>query len=460
MSENVIWSPHEGQQTTALSTDAHTCLYGGARGGGKTEAGLAWLVDPMYLEHPQYRALVLRRNYDDLRDWIDRAKYFYRYLGMTAVGNPTEFRFPNGAKIRTGHLSEESAFEKYLGHQYHKMLIEEVTMIPDELSFERVASPDRSPHIELPPRIYLTTNPGGQGHQWVKERFVKDPNEVIAGKGGRTQCFIPSTIYDNPTLLKSDPDYVKQLESLPEELREMWLYGNWDVFEGQFFSNFKDRDHVIEPQEIPDGWYKYRCIDYGMRAPFVCLWFAVDYDGNVYFYREHYVEGRELNHHIQQIKELSGDEDYMATIIDPSTSIKNPQNTNKSDGIAPSNMSIADIMLFAGIPTIRANNDRMSGWNLVRQYLHTSNDPKEDTGASIKIFNNCKNLIMEFKSAIYHKSRVEDLDTTKMDHALDSCRYGLMHLGKPRVIKKVDWFQKAIEDLQNDGNGSTAVGHS
>ena len=102
----------------------------------------------------------------------------------------------------------------------------------------------------------------------------------------------------------------------------------------------------------------------------------------------------------------------------------------------------------------------MSGWNLVRQYLHISNYPKEDTGASIKIFHNCKNLIMEFKSAIYHKSRVENLDTTKMDHALDAMRYGLMHLGKPRINKEVDWFQKAIEDLQNDGNGSTAVGHS
>ena len=80
MGDNVIWSPHEGQQTIALSTDAHTILYGGARGGGKTESGLAWLVDPVYLEHPQYRALVLRRNYDDLRDWIDRAKFFYRYF--------------------------------------------------------------------------------------------------------------------------------------------------------------------------------------------------------------------------------------------------------------------------------------------------------------------------------------------------------------------------------------------
>ena len=110
----------------------------------KTDAGLAWLIEPQYLDNPQYRALVLRRNYDDLRDWIDRAKFFYRFLDVQTVGNPTEFRFPSGAKFRTGHLSEDTAFQKYLGHQYHKLLIEEVTLIPNELDYERVTSSVRS----------------------------------------------------------------------------------------------------------------------------------------------------------------------------------------------------------------------------------------------------------------------------------------------------------------------------
>lgn len=458
MKDNVIWRPHKGQQTLALAVDAHIVLYGGARGGGKTEAGLAWLVDPDYLHHSQYRALVLRRNYDDLRDWIDRAKYFYRYLDVSAVGNPTEFRFPNGAKIRTGHLSEDSAFEKYLGHQYHKMLIEEVTLIPEELQFERVASAVRSPHKELKPRIFLTTNPGGQGHQWVKDRFVTDSNKVINGKGGRTQVFIPAKIYDNPTLIEADPDYVKQLESLPTELKRMWLDGDWDVFQGQFFSTFKRDLHVIEPQEIPRGWYRYRCIDYGYKAPFCCLWFAVDYDQNVYVYREHYEAGKELGHHIKRIKELSGDEDYMATIIDPSTSIRNPQNTNKPGSVAPSNMSIADIMLFQGVASIRANNDRMSGWNLIREYLKEKD--KDEKGADIKIFNNCENLIKEFTTAIYSKSKVEDLDTHGKDHALDSLRYGLMHLGKPHYIEEKSWMEKEIDKMLNDGEIFTAIGQS
>lgn len=456
MSDNVIWTPHEGQQTKALSVDAHTVLYGGARGGGKTEAGLAWLIEPQYLDNPQFRALVLRRNYDDLRDWIDRAKFFYRFLDVQTVGNPTEFRFPSGAKFRTGHLSEDTAFQKYLGHQYHKLLIEEVTLIPNELDYERVTSSVRSPHPEMPPRIFLTTNPGGQGHNWVKKRFVKDPNEVIIGGNDRTQVFIPSTIYDNPTLVESDPDYVKQLESLPEELRKMWLLGDWDVFQGQFFSTFNRAEHVVDPYEIPESWYKYRCIDYGYRAPFACLWFAVDFDQNVHVYREHYEAGQELHYHINKINELSGDEDYMATIIDPSTYISNPQNTNRSDVIAPSNQSIADIMLFKGIPTMRANNNRMSGWNLVREYLHETNT-KDKKGGDIKIFKNCSNLIEEFATAIYSKSKPEDLDTDGSDHALDSLRYGLMHLGKPHLVKEKTWIEKEIALLQKDENTYTGL---
>ena len=447
MSDNVIWQPHKGQQTRALSTDAFCIAYGGARGGGKTDCGLAWLIEPKYLDHPQYRALVLRRNYDDLRDWIDRAKFFYRFLGFTTVGNPTEFRFPSGAKIRTGHLSEDSAFQKYLGHQYHKLLIEEATLIPNEIDYERVASAVRSPHKELPPCIFLTTNPGGAGHKWFKDRFVKKPNKVIKGKDGRTQCFIPAKIYDNPTLLESDPDYVKQLESLPDELRRMWLDGDWEVFQGQYFDTFKRDVHTIKPIPIPDSWYRYRVIDYGYRAPFCCLWLAVDYDQNVYIYREHYVAGRELHYHMNKIKELSGDEDYMATIIDPSTYISNPQNTNRSDVTAPSNKSIADILLFNGIPTVRANNNRMSGWNLVREYLQEKNQ-KDKNGGNLRIFENCENLINEFTTAIYDKHRVEDLDTKGDDHGLDCTRYALMHLGKPHLVKEKTWFEKELDLLQ------------
>ena len=186
-----------------------TVLYGGARGGGKTEAGLAWLIEPQYLDNPQYRALVLDVIMTtDVIGLIGLSFFIVSLMYRLLVTLPS-FCFPSGAKFRTGHLSEDTAFQKYLGHQYHKLLIEEVTPRPNELDYERVTSSVRSPHLGNA----LTTNPGGQGHQWVKKRFVKDPNKVITGTNDRTQCFIPSTIYDNPTLVESDPDYVKQLET-------------------------------------------------------------------------------------------------------------------------------------------------------------------------------------------------------------------------------------------------------
>ena len=109
MAEKILWKPHKGAQTLALQQTAKEILFGGSRGGGKTSAGIAWMIEPTYLNHPNYRGLVIRRNYDDLRDWIDRAKLFYRSLGVKVAGNPAEFTFPSGAKIRTGHLADSDA---------------------------------------------------------------------------------------------------------------------------------------------------------------------------------------------------------------------------------------------------------------------------------------------------------------------------------------------------------------
>ena len=228
MTENILWQPHKGAQTTALQQSSFEILYGGARGGGKTEAGLAWMIEPTYLMNEKYRGLVIRRNYDDLRDWIDRAKMFYRSLGVKVTGNPAEFNFPSGAKIRTGHLADSDATYKYLGHEYHKILIEELTIIPDEENYLRLISTCRSTVKGLEPQVFCTTNPGGAGHMWVKQRFVDvaREREYIDPVTDRTRVFIPSRVYDNPTLMENDPDYVKTLKGLPEELRDAWLEGS------------------------------------------------------------------------------------------------------------------------------------------------------------------------------------------------------------------------------------------
>ena len=444
--DNIIFQPHPGPQTEALQRSEYEILYGGARGGGKTTAGMAWLIHPDYIKHPLYRALVIRRNYDDLKDWIDRARFMWRSFEMEVVGNPAEFRFASGAKIRTGHLQDRDSYTKYLGHEYHRLVLEEASLIPNELDYLRLISSVRSTISELRPSIFLTTNPGGPGHLWLRDRFVNHARNksYTDPTTGRTRIFIPAKVTDNPTLMKEDPHYIKSLEALPDELKRAWLDGDWDIFAGQYFKKWRHDVHVIDPIEIPNHWYKYRAIDYGYAAPFCCLWLAVDYDRNVYVYKEHYEAGQDLNYHIDKIKEKSEKEEYMATLGDPSMWIRNPQNTNKSDTTAPSHQGIAHIMQFAGINMIKANNDRINGWNLIRQYL----DHGKELKPKIKVFSTCENLIRTLPSMIHDDRRPEDLDTKQEDHAMDALRYGLYHIGKPPEVQETKpWVQREIEKL-------------
>jgi len=227
-----VRSAHKGPQTRALQRLEFEVLYGGARGGGKTDAGLAWLLYD--IGNPKYRALVIRRNADDLSDWIDRARQMYQGTGAEVVGKPAIIRFPSGAIIRTGHLKDEWAYTKYQWHEYHKILIEELTQIPNEESYMRLISSARSTVDGLKPQIFCTTNPWNIWHIWVKKRFV---DVALAGDvyidpiSERGRIFIPAKIEDNPTLMEKDPEYVKYLDSLPEDLRNAWRHGSWDVFD-------------------------------------------------------------------------------------------------------------------------------------------------------------------------------------------------------------------------------------
>lgn len=230
------WRPHPKQEQALLSTAFET-LYGGARGGGKTDAGVVFLLYDH--DSPDYRALVIRKNHEDLKDWIDRARNLYAATGAKFVGNPVEIHFPNGGKIFTGHFKDDNSYTKYQGQEYCRMLIEELTQIPSEELYMKLVSSCRSTK-GLRPMIFATANPGGAGHAWVKKRFI-DPS--VPGKvfidpiSGRTRVFIPATVEDNPTIMAKDPDYVKFLDSLPEDLREQWRKGNWNmnVIKGAYF---------------------------------------------------------------------------------------------------------------------------------------------------------------------------------------------------------------------------------
>ena len=234
----LIWEPTP-LQFEALETTADEVLFGGSRGGGKTDAALQWLLYD--IDNPALRQLVIRRNATDLTDFIDRARLKYEPMGAKFRGNPTEIHFPCGSKIYTGHLGTPDAYTKYQGWEIQRLLMEEVTHIPSEKLYEKLLGSVRSTVKGIKCQIFLTTNPGGPGHEWVKDRFCigTRPNKIRFAQNGRTFIYIPATIRDNPHLMEKDPGYLKYLQNLPEDLREQWLNGSWDDFDidGAYYIN-------------------------------------------------------------------------------------------------------------------------------------------------------------------------------------------------------------------------------
>lgn len=246
------WSPTD-KQREALERTEKEVAYGGARGGGKTEAGIVW---PLYkVQEPHYAGLVIRKNSTDLVGWIERAKHIYSRTGATLAGNPPVFRWPNGARVETGHLKDENAYEKYQGNEYQDLIIEELTQIPREENYLKLISSCRSTIPGIRAQIFTTFNPGGPGHKWVKKRFglygiPKEPVITIDSETGLSRVFIPAKVFDNPHILKNDPDYLSMLNGLPNGLREAWRDGSWDSFEisGAYFT--KELAQAVEEKRI------------------------------------------------------------------------------------------------------------------------------------------------------------------------------------------------------------------
>jgi len=247
------WNPHPGPQTEALSRSEREILYGGARGGGKTEAGRAWLAEPEYIGNPRFRSLVIRKNFKDLSDWISKARVLYH--GMAQItSTPAEIRWNAGGVTVMGHWADPSAISQYLGHEFQKMLIEEITdCLPTEVEYLKLLGSARSSVSELVPQVFCTTNPGGRGHAWVKKRWVDVAlnKTYIDPETMQSRIFIPAKIEDNPTLCEADPAYLAYLDSLPPRLRAAWRDGSWDLAEGAFFSTFGR--HMAEASfQIPE----------------------------------------------------------------------------------------------------------------------------------------------------------------------------------------------------------------
>lgn len=440
----IIWQP-QPKQILFMECPEYEALYGGAAGGGKSDALLVEALRQVHISH--YKGVIFRKTYPQLSELIDRSRTIYSKCFPKAKYNGTEhcWTFPSGARIYFGNMQHAKDKINYQGKCYDFIAFDELTHFSwDEYSYMF----SRNRPSGKGTRVYMraTTNPGGIGHGWVKDRFISaappmTPIEEVMNvpipdgtikKLKRKRIFIPSTVFDNQQLLQNDPNYLANLAMLPEAEKNALLYGSWDSFDGQVFTEWKndpqhyeDRQftHVIKPFRIPGHWRIYRGFDFGYSKPFSVAWYAVDEEGVVYRIKEFYGCTGEPNtgvkmevHEIaRQIKAIENEDEVLKgrKIL----GIADPSIFDESRG-----ESIAAMMEKHRVYWDKGDNTRIAG----KMQYHYRFAFDNDGFPMFYCFDTCKHFIRTIPSLVYDQLKVEDIDTKQEDHIYDECRYVLM----------------------------------
>ena len=378
------------RQREFFSSRARYTAYGGARGGGKSWA-LRRKLTALCLRYAGIRCLLVRRSYAELR--ANHVTPFLSEYGAIVRYSEGEkaLLFPNGSRITLGYCSANRDVLRYQGQEYDIIAIDEATQL-SEFQFSIFKACLRGVG-QVPRRMYLTCNPGGVGHGWVKRLFVD--RDFRPGERAEDYRFVPAVVYDNPHLLAADPDYVRQLESLPAKLKDAWLYGRWDVFEGQFFPEFREERHVVLPHRIPPGLRCFAALDYGFDM-LACLLLGIDRRGDLYVLRELCRPNLTLGQAALAVVALCRDSsvDYL---------VASPDLWNRRQDTGRSGFEI--LQGTQGMPPMTpADNRRIPGWRVLREYLQ----PGDETAPRLYVSSDCRELIRCLPALLCDSTRTED----------------------------------------------------
>ena len=399
------------------------------------------------------KVLLLRRTMPELRSnhIIPLQSELYGY----AIYKQDEraFLFPNGSRLMLGYCDNEGDLPQYQGQEYDVIIFEEATHFPEAwITFINTSL--RTTRTDFKPRVYYTTNPGGVGHEYIKRIFID--RQYKEGENPDDYEFIPALVYDNKVLMEANPEYIDMLKALPEHKRKAHLDGDWDVYEGQVFeefrndsSHYEDRryTHVIKPFEPPKEWKIWRSFDFGYSKPFSCAWWAVDYDGRIYRILELYgcVKNEadvgvrwspdEIFKEIARIENehewLRGKHIY---------GVADPAIWDKSHGI-----SIAETGEKYGVYFDKGDHKRLAGWMQVHYRLQFD----ENGIPMMYIFSNCKAFTRTIPTLMYDDHKPEDIDTKLEDHVADETRY-LCMANPMKPVKAVERVPAVYNPLDDD----------
>ena len=450
MVELRIGQPSERQKLMLEARTKHVA-FGGARGGGKSWA-VRTKAKLLALRYPGIKILIVRRTYPELIN--NHIQILRSELLNIARYNDKDkvLRFENGSSINFTYCARDTDLDRLQGQEYDIICLDEATQL-SEWQMKTITACLRGVN-DFPKRVYYTCNPGGQGHGYIKRIFIDKKYEE--GEDPEDYTFIQSLVTDNKALMESQPDYIKQLEALPEKLRRAWLLGDWDIFEGQFFEDFRERPdlalcaeagiepeqamkerrftHVIEAFKPPREWKLYRSFDWGYSRPFSCGWWAVDFDGRIYRILELYGCTRTPNEGLKwtpekvfaKIREVEDTHPWLkGRKIE---GVADPAIWDESGG-----ESIAETASKYRVYFSPGDHVRIPGW--MQCHYRLSFD--ENGIPMMYVFDTCKAFIRTVPLMIYDEYDPEDLDTELEDHVCDEWRYFCMS----RPIKPVATHQ-------------------
>lgn len=414
-------------------------------GGGKSDSLLVEAT--RQVEIPHYKGIIFRKTFPQLADLIDRSTELYKSAFPRAVYNTSGhyWTFPSGAKIYFGNMQRVQDRTKYQGRRFDFVGFDELTHFTwEEYSYMYSRNRPGGPGT----RVYMraTANPGGIGHGWVKSHFITvappltrviQRMPIVDPEGNkieirRSRIFVPATVFDNKKLLENDPNYIANLAMLSENDRNALLYGDWDSFSGQVFTEWRNDPagyksqkftHVIEPFDIPQHWKIYRGYDFGYSKPFSFGWYAVDGDNTVYRIAEYYGctgtpnEGLKMEAAQQAIKAKQIENEHPYLKGKKIYGIADPAIFEESSG-----ESIGSIMSKAGLYFDKGDHTRIPG----KMQFHHRFAFDENGRSKFYVFNTCKHFIRTIPSLVYDTTHVEDIDSSQEDHIYDECRYVLM----------------------------------
>ncbi len=430
----IEWNPgvaNEKQKQFFNSKTLYTA-YGGAKGGGKSWA-VRVLAGYGAFRYEGIRILILRATYNELEQnhILPMQKLIpselYSYNGTSHI-----MTFYNGSTIKFGHWSGEQSEQEYQGIEYDWIFIDEATQFT-ERTFNYLGGCLRGVS-NIPKRMYLTCNPGGVGHRWVKRLFIdkryktncENPEE---NENPDDYTFIFATVEDNFAIMNGSPTYLRQLASMPENVRRAYRYGDWEAIGGNYFPELSEATHVRKPFKIPNNWIIYRSFDYGLDM-FAAHWYAVDTDGRAWCFREFNEKGLIVQEAAARLRDHTLPVERVSATYAPPDMWNRQKDTGKT---------MAELFMLNHVGIIKAENNRVQGHMMIKdmlapmplndsyvKQLYSQNGeqpPKMLPG--LMFFSNCENTIKDLIDIQADEVNPNDCAKEPHDltHNVDSIRY-------------------------------------